>query len=74
MNHDNEPNCVNTDNSGEKRKSNIKMHKALLFFHHCVERCLSIYKIELRQVHLEILHATLQLLDLGHSTLTSLFC
>lgn len=38
MNHDNEPNCVKTVNNGEKRKSNIKMHRALIFFHHCVER------------------------------------
>lgn len=39
MNHDNdELNCVQTVNNGEKRKSNIKMHKALIFFRHCVER------------------------------------
>lgn len=32
MNHDNdEPNCVKTVNNGEKRKSNIKMHRALIF-------------------------------------------
>lgn len=42
MNHDNEPNCVKTVNDGEKRKSNIKMHRAL-FFHHCIERWLFIH-------------------------------
>lgn len=31
MNHDDEPNCVKTVNNGEKRKSNIKMHRALVF-------------------------------------------
>lgn len=32
MNHDNdESNCVKTVNNGEKRKSNIKMHRALIF-------------------------------------------
>lgn len=32
MNHDNdELNCVKTVNNGEKRKSNIKMHRALVF-------------------------------------------
>lgn len=32
MNHDNdEPKCVKTVNNGEKRKSNIKMHRALVF-------------------------------------------
>lgn len=39
MNHDNdEPNCVKTVNNGEKRKLNIKMHRVLIFFCHCVER------------------------------------
>lgn len=39
MNHDNDgPNCVKTVNNGVKRKSNIKMQRALIFFCHCVER------------------------------------
>lgn len=44
MNHDNdEPNCVKTVNNGEKRKLNIKMHRVLIFFCHCVERWLFIH-------------------------------